>query len=120
MLSVAALNAEADAVAALYEGAEVVMFADVPDFDTPVPAEGDVTSDTVAFTAGGVEGPTDDHTPVDGLCWSNVLQYDLDEVATWYGLVVDGQLWRAKPLMTRLGPGPVKFTFGIGPDGQPQ
>lgn len=113
MESVADLNARADAVAALYEGVALLTSEELD--GTNIAAGGEPQA--VAYTPGGDAGPTSDEPGIDGLAWSGVNPFDLDELATHVGLLVGGVVVRSVELPHALGPGPVPFVHGVGPAG---
>lgn len=116
MQTVADLNALADAQAPLYDG--VALFTADPGIDgSNVAAGGE--EQPVTFSAAGTEGPTDEHAAIDGGCWSSVVDFDLDDgvVATHFGLYSGGVFRRGQELPggVSVGPGPVPFSFLLGP-----
>jgi hypothetical protein len=101
------LNANADAIAALYDGVALFMDAD----GTTVAGGGD--EQAITFLAGGVA--RSDYAGVDGIAWSNDVPFTLTDVATHFGLYSDSTLARVHPLPHSVGPGSVPFACGVGP-----
>jgi hypothetical protein len=102
------LNANADAIAALYAG--VALFLD--EAGTTVADGG--AEQAVTFLAGGVA--RSDVAGVDGIAWSNDVPFTLTETATHFGLYFPGNvLARVHPLPHPVGPGSVPFACGVGP-----
>lgn len=113
MDSVADLNARAEAVAAIYD--QVVLLTSEGMDLTNVATGGDPRA--VTYGAGGADGPTSDQPGIDGLCWSGVNPFELDEPATHLGLLQGGVVFRTVALDSPVGPGSVPFVHGVGPAG---
>jgi hypothetical protein len=101
------LNANADAIAALYDG--VALFTDAA--GTTVADGGEL--EAVTFLDAG--DPRSDVAGVDGIAWSNDVAFTLAEVATHFGLYSGATLARVHPLPHAVGPGSVPFACGVGP-----
>jgi hypothetical protein len=101
------LNANADAIAALYDG--VALFTD--EAGTTVADGG--AEQAITFLAGGAA--RSDYAGVDGIAWSNDVPFTLTEVATYFGLYSGATLARVHPLPHSVGPGSVPFACGVGP-----
>lgn len=109
------LNNGADAMAALYDG--LALFTADPGVDgSNLAGGGDVQA--ITFSAGGVDGPSDDHAPIDGICWSSVMTATLTEVATHFGLFDGATFRRGEPLPHPVGPGVVHVSVAVGPAAQ--
>jgi hypothetical protein len=112
MQTPADLNANADAIASLYDG--VALFTADPGVDgSNLAGGGDVQA--VTFSAGGAAGATADYAAVDGIAWSGLVSFTLTEKATHLGLYSGATFMRGEPLPAPLGPGDVLFAFGVGP-----
>lgn len=112
MQSVDDLNYKADRDADLYD--EVAMLTSEGLDGTNVAAGGDPLP--LTYTAAGTEGPLGEHPAVDGIAWSTVNSFDLDEAASHVGFLRGGVVHNTKPLPNGgVGPGPVPYVDGIGP-----
>jgi hypothetical protein len=109
--SVDDLNFKANLDRTLYDeivmlGVESLDLADVVDGGDPLP---------LTYGAGGAAGPTDEAPAVDGIAWSGVNVFDLDEAASYVGLLRGGVVHFTEKLPSPVGPGPVSYVHGIGP-----
>lgn len=111
MQTAADLNAAADLMATLYD--EVVMLNSEGLDGTNVVTGGDALP--LTYSAAGTEGPTEETPAIDGIAWSGVNAFELDDVATYVGLRRDGVTHRTERLPHPVGPGSVPYIHGIGP-----
>jgi hypothetical protein len=110
MQTAADLNANADAIAALYDGVALCL-----DADGTTVADGG-TMQAVTFLPAG--DPRSDVAGVDGIAWSDDVDFTLTEAASYFGLYSGVTLARVHPLPHSVGPGDVPFACGVGPAAQ--
>ena len=111
MQSVDDLNFKADLDATLYD--EVALLTSEGLDGTNVADGGDPLP--LTYGAAGAAGPTEESPAIDGIAWSGVNSFDLDEAATYVGLLRGGVVHFTERLPNPVGPGPVPYVHGIGP-----
>lgn len=111
MQSTADLNLAAEKQAELYD--EVVMLK-VDSLDLADIASGG-EAQAITYGAGGAAGPTSETPAATGVAWSDLLTFDLTEVAHFAGFLRDDVIHYTEALESPKGPGEFGFIHGIGP-----
>lgn len=112
MQSVADLNAAADDDAARFTHV-ALLTSDLLDGSNV--ADGGAAQ-AVTWSPAGDAGPLPETPALDGIAWSSVLSFDLNETATHFGLVRSGVVHFTDRLPHPMGPGTdLPYVQGVGP-----